>query len=466
MKRTALLASTLLLAGVIPFSFSLSATAASPLDGVTLSPDTNGSLFGSPSPQPVLTGGNVSGTDSTFYAGPAPINLDVLANDSLGGLTRRQVVVDSSGPLWDPFAGVLATEASVTRGVTDGQPISYEHTYRVCLAASPSTCTAPTALTYSIDPVAPDGSPVPALLPSAGQGAPTWACVERTKADPFSCYDGVEAAVREGKAVTAQFDLRGSVTQSGGLFTLSYRADSAAGRALEPYLTTDLTKGVVTIRLPANFGMWQGDRHFSAAQAKCRAGLYTVLDLPEYTYTTPGGSRRVGGGVETTDRAACTEVAAKDDRIEVMPGAPRTFHLLKNDITGEGVRALPRLIGARPPGLKVELLPDGSAKITATQRLEGRTVTFRYRLDADNDFNGGRDVLSTGTPATVTVEVGRSPIIVTGATRALPSAAVTAPSAEASALGADGPDLAWLLLATGAGLVGAGALATRWKVTR
>lgn len=111
---------------------------------------------------------------------------------------------------------------------------------------------------------------------------------------------------------------------------------------------------------------------------------------------------------------------ARDDRTEVMPGAPRTVAVLTNDrYSGD---ATVTTLGRLPRGLTVEVDARGRISVEAAESIAGQRVRFRYRLT--DSATGLSDV------ATVTVEVGTSPIVVTGAERELPAAVDTGPLAE------------------------------------
>lgn len=100
---------------------------------------------------------------------------------------------------------------------------------------------------------------------------------------------------------------------------------------------------------------------------------------------------------------------AEDDATTVAPGVERIVDELANDVFSGG--ALVRLVGQTPDGLAATVVDEGIL-IEADASLSGQTVRIRYELTDDSGFSD---------QAYVSVEVTETPVIVTGADRALPT---------------------------------------------
>lgn len=319
---------------------------------------------GVPDPGPVATDDAV-----TVNPEAPPVGVSVLSNDSVGIDPRVSVGDVPDGLTVSLDGNTVNVRASEELA---GQTVAFP--YSVADADGTASATVYVTVTEPVveEPVAPDAVDDEVILKP---GAPPLSV--RVLANDFH---GAEPRVTLPLAEAAR-NAGMSVTVDDGEVLMAADATLAATTLTEPYVLTDASglsdqANIVVTVLP--------------------------LDEPEPEPLSPPD--------------------AVDDATEVLPGAVRTVRLLAND-TWDGKADVSLIERSIPEGLTVDLSPRGRVEVAAADSLEGRTVTFRYRL---TDASGLSDV------ATVTVEVGGSLIVVTGAERSLPEAAASGPLAQAA----------------------------------
>lgn len=432
---------TLALAPAVP------AAAAPSLDGVALVADDNSTLGYAPIHD--LHGGR---PDNATY-------LDVLDNDSLGGLDRSEYTVEVAetgeqayvGELWwDPIADRVAVSDLRGGQYVDATYFPAEVTqtlrYRLCLVAS-AECTdwADASLIVT------DTGPAPGAADPA-DGLPRNRNVP-CAAGSSGCYQGAVAASREGRAYTVAYDYS-ALLADGGRVVLAENGHqwtpSVPQRATYAF---DADTGILTVSVAAGAG-WVTASGQHVAQAPSPAQCGAVGERVYAVEVPPVSLNAQGGVVDFTPVWPGTEIAsicaggggdnpaqrtrARDDLAVGQAAKPIQIDVLANDRwKGQPQITLldvPSGIAARVVGRHVT--------VTIPRRLAGRTVAVgRYRLCAD----GGCEIAS--------VRVRTAPMIVTGATHEVPTDGAQASSAlpaQGSRVGLALPLSAGLLAMLGA----------------